>query len=311
MSYNLIKDITVVNKTVCSSRQIKYIVIHYTGNITDTARANANYFKAVNRGASAHYFIDDNYCYQVVEDKDVAWAVGRNYGSNNMFGKVTNNNSISIEMCSTNGSISDATFNNTVTLTKLIMNKYNIAASNVVRHYDVCSKKCPGWNGWSTGNGNSDLWNKFKSLLLEKSATISSVSNVTTTSSNKNYPYYRGHVQGIGWDSVKSAGEIAGTTGKGLRMEAIKIDYPEASISAKAHIQSIGDIDYGVINSSTVIGTTGKGLRMEAIYLKGPIQARVHIQSMGWMEWQNMTTGKWLGTKGKSLRLEAIQIKRL
>ena len=27
-----------------SSRSVKYVVIHYTGNSADTARANANYF---------------------------------------------------------------------------------------------------------------------------------------------------------------------------------------------------------------------------------------------------------------------------
>ena len=37
------------------SRNIKYIVMHYTGNSSDTAKANANYFHSGSRGASAHY----------------------------------------------------------------------------------------------------------------------------------------------------------------------------------------------------------------------------------------------------------------
>lgn len=166
--YQLIRGLSLVNRTPTSGRAIKYIVIHYTGNATDTAKSNANYFRTVNRGASAHYFVDKTTVYQVVEDKDIAWAVGRNYGSNNLFGVVTNGNSISIEMCSDGGKIADATFDNTVELTKSLMARYGILASNVYRHWDVCSKQCPGWVGWGTRAGdNSNLWNKFKSSLVE------------------------------------------------------------------------------------------------------------------------------------------------
>ena len=110
---------------------------------------------------------------------------------------------------------------------------------------------------------------------------------------------------------VQHNGGTAGTTGRALRMEAVKIDYPGVDIYAKAHIQGIGDVDYGKINSDTVIGTTGQGKRLEAIYLNGNIQFRVHIQKSGWTEWVSAYGGKWLGTKGKALRLEAIEIKRL
>lgn len=168
MSYVLFKYITDVNKTVKASRTIKYIVVHYTGNKTDTAKNNAAYFKSVNRNASAHYFVDKNTVYQSVEDKDVAWSVGKNYGNNNLFGVVTNDNSINIEMCSDNGVIANATFNNTVELVKSLMNKYKISVENVYRHYDICSKQCPGWTGW-TGNDTS-LWNKFKSSLATTAA---------------------------------------------------------------------------------------------------------------------------------------------
>ena len=168
MAYKMLKNITAVNKIVTGGRTIKYIVVHYTGNETDRAESNANYFKNVNRGSSAHYFVDSTTVVQVVEDKDVAWAVGKNYGSNNLFGTVTNNNSISIEMCSTGSKIADATFNNTVELTKQLMKKYNIPASNVYRHFDVCSKQCPGWAGWGTRAGdNGSLWTKFKNAITQ------------------------------------------------------------------------------------------------------------------------------------------------
>lgn len=135
------KDLTRVNYTRGNAGR-KYIVIHYTGNITDTAKGNANYFRDTDRGASAHYFVDKNAIYQVVSDEDTAWAVGRNFGSNNLFGRCNNNNSISIEMCSDGGRIAPETLQNTIDLTKHLMIKFNIPASNVVRHYDVCSKQC-------------------------------------------------------------------------------------------------------------------------------------------------------------------------
>lgn len=165
MAYKLIQNFTKVNFTKGNSGR-KYIVIHYTGNKTDKATSNGNYFKNANRGASAHYFVDDTTVVQVVSENDTAWAVGRNYGSNNLFGKCTNSNSISIEMCSTNGRISDATYQNTVALVKSLMKKYNIDAAHVVRHWDVCSKSCPGWTGWGANGCDASIWNQFKKDIV-------------------------------------------------------------------------------------------------------------------------------------------------
>ena len=185
MSYKLVKNLTTVNYTKGNSGR-KYIVIHYTGNKTDSALANANYFKSVNRGSSAHYFVDKTSVYQVVSDDDTAWAVGKNYGSNNLFGKCTNKNSISIEMCSNDGKIHGDTYKNTVELTKKLMKKYNIPASNVVRHYDVCSKICPGWNGW-TGLDTS-IWKKFKKDISSKSTTSSTNPTPSSTTNKESKP---------------------------------------------------------------------------------------------------------------------------
>lgn len=183
MAYTLYKDITTVNRTIMTNKTNKYIVIHYTGNKTDTAKNNATYFKSVNRNASAHYFVDKTSVYQVVDDKDAAWSIGKNYGSNNLFNIVKNNNSINIEMCSDNGTIANETFNNTVALTKTLMKKYNIPVSNVYRHFDICSKNCPGYNGWI--GSNVSLWNKFKDEIA------STVAPSTTSSSSVVSDLYR------------------------------------------------------------------------------------------------------------------------
>lgn len=178
---NITQNLTTVNYSK-GGKTKKYIVIHYTGNKSDTAHGNANYFKNVKRGASAHYFVDETSIYQVVKDTDTAWAVGKNYGRNNLFGTVTNANSISIEMCSTNGKIADATYKNTVELCRYLMNKHSIPVSHVYRHWDVCSKICPGWNGWGANGCDVSIWNQFKSDIANGSVSVPNT--VNSTSSN-------------------------------------------------------------------------------------------------------------------------------
>ena len=64
-------------------------------------------------------------------------------------------------------------------LAKMIMKKFNIPIENVVRHYDITGKLCPGLLGWNdevlydknTGKrisgavNNSKEWEKFKEKL--------------------------------------------------------------------------------------------------------------------------------------------------
>lgn len=153
------------NFTKLKSKVNKFIVVHYTGNKTDKAINNAKYFNACNRGASAHLLVDDTSIIQIVEFSNAAWSVGKLYNKSKarLWGVCTNSNSINIEMCSTNGVITEATKQNTIELVKYLMNEFNIPASNVVRHYDVCGKLCPGWNGWS--GSNETIWNDFKNQL--------------------------------------------------------------------------------------------------------------------------------------------------
>ena len=83
---------------------IKYIVIHFTGNKGDTALNNCKYFQSANRHASAHCFVDGSgTVYKSVSLKRVAWSVGgfysRKNGAGSFYKKCTNANSLSIEMC--------------------------------------------------------------------------------------------------------------------------------------------------------------------------------------------------------------------
>lgn len=110
---------------------------------------------------------------------------------------------------------------------------------------------------------------------------------------------------------MHKSGEIAGTVGKSLRVEALKIDYPGHNVYAKAHIQGIGWKDYGLINSNTVIGTVGQVRRLECLCLDGSFRYRLHLQHSGWTAWTKADGVATLGTVGQALRIEAIQLEEL
>lgn len=143
-----------------SSRQgsdIEYLIFHYTGNKGDTALNNAKYFNACNRNASAHFFVDDENIYQVVNLNNSAWAVGDGKGA---YG-ILNRNSVSIEMCcNSEGFISETTEANALELGKYLMDLYGIDLDHVIRHYDASRKICPNWT-----NNNWERWLNFKSKL--------------------------------------------------------------------------------------------------------------------------------------------------
>lgn len=118
---------------------------------------------------------------------------------------------------------------------------------------------------------------------------------------------YRSHIQKDGWQEWKRDGEVSGTTGEKKRLEAIQIDFNK-EVYAKAHIQTLGWVDYGKITKDTVIGTTGKQKRLECLCLKGDFKYRVHIQGSGWTCWTEADGVCTLGSVGQKLRIEAIEI---
>lgn len=152
--------------------RIRYIVIHYCGS-TGTARDNAEYLAEGKRSASAHYFVGhDGKIWQSVEDVNIAWHCG---AKTYRHPECRNANSIGIEMCTkTTSSTSiadknwyfeDATVAAAIALTKELMDKYNIPAENVLRHYDVTGKACPAPYVYNTGR---HTWEAFQAAIAMK-----------------------------------------------------------------------------------------------------------------------------------------------
>jgi hypothetical protein len=111
------------------------------------------------------------------------------------------------------------------------------------------------------------------------------------------------------------SGSVCGTTGQGLRLEAIQFEYTgRGRIEARGHVQNKGWM--GWTQAGGVIGTTGQALRLEALEFRfvseggaraPEFEVMVHLQNTGW----TLPAGfdATIGTTGQARRLEAIRVK--
>lgn len=167
---------TKYNFTSLSNKDNRYIVIHYVG-AESSAKNNATYFANNKLKSSAHYFVDEKSIWQSVRDKDMAWHCGgglQGSGGHSFYKKCTNYNSIGIEMCCKKNSsgqwyFEDGTVDNTVDLTRYLMEKYNIPIERVIRHYDVTGKNCPA------PYVDEQEWAKFKSKLGQEDTEMTEI----------------------------------------------------------------------------------------------------------------------------------------
>lgn len=155
-----------------TASQIKYLVLHYTGNDGDSDVGNGEFFSNTVVKASAHYFVDDDSVTRSVPDLRVAWAVGGakwadcgKTGGGTMYRIVTNSNSISVELCDVEKDgvyrASEETIANAIELCRDLMRKYHIPIQNVYRHFDVTGKHCPAYMM------DAAAWQNFKDRLEE------------------------------------------------------------------------------------------------------------------------------------------------
>ena len=174
-----------------------------------------------------------------------------------------------------------------------------------------------------------------RSGLIQVTASHASNTNYKITGT-VNVPYTtpgltissQAHVQNIGWMSEVSNGNVLGTFGRSLRVEAIRMFMVNntgyaGGISYSTHVENIGWMNAVSIatpgNNNTKYqggdaGTSGRSLRMEAftMELTGELASyydiyyRAHVQNIGWLGWAS--NGARVGSAGMSLRMEALQI---
>lgn len=143
-----------------------------------------------------------------------------------------------------------------------------------------------------------------------------------------NVPFvsYQTHIENLGWEAEdiglewKHDGAMSGTSGRGLRLEGIKIKIENDTnlgIQYQTHIQNVGwevDAGKGWKENGEMSGTKGLGYRLEAIQMsltgdndnKFDLYYQVHAQNMGWLGWAK--NGESAGTAGYGYRLEGIRI---
>ena len=195
---------------------------------------------------------------------------------------------------------------------------------DIANYYDIYYRVHIANIGWTSWTSNGEIAGSLGYNYQIEALQVQVVSKGTTVSGAGTAYYekpasitYQSHVQNIGWQKVKNNGQTSGTTGKSLRVEALKIYLDtgiySGNIKYQAHVQNIGW--QNAVTNGKISGTTGKSLRVEAIkiWLTGDIANyydiyyRVHVENIGWTAWTS--NGEAAGSAGYSYRMEAIQIK--
>ena len=208
-----------------------------------------------------------------------------------------------------------------IRLTGEIADKYNI-------FYCVHAQNL-GWLNWAKNGeasgtaGYSYRLEAISILLLPKEQTQKPYKpmpqKLPGAQDGNYYPLvsYKTHVQNIGWQDYVKDGELAGTTGRSLRLEGLKIKLEDqeykGDIVYKTHVENIGW--QKPVKNDAMAGTQGKSLRLEAVTidLTGEmaehynVYYRTHVQNIGWTGWAK--NGAKCGSEGKALRLEGLEVK--
>ena len=147
-----------------SLKQIKGIVIHYTGNPGSSAKGNRDYFESLKdtkvTKASSHFIVGlDGEIIQCVPTAEIAYA------SNNR-----NKDTISIEVChpDESGKFTEQTYTSLVHLTAWLCNRAGLTSEDLIRHYDVTGKICPKYYV-----EHEDAWVKLKEDVMQKMQVLS------------------------------------------------------------------------------------------------------------------------------------------
>ena len=132
---------------------------------------------------------------------------------------------------------------------------------------------------------------------------------------------YSAHVSNIGWMGAVAGGGVAGTTGRGLPLEALRLVLSDAStgeplgadaISVEAHVSNVGW--QAAVGNGGTAGTTGRSRAVEAlrVRLSGELSARytvwyrVHSAEFGWLGWA--CDGADAGSAGYGRAVQAVQV---
>ena len=163
------------SKSTRSSKNIKYVIIHYTGMQSEIASVKR--LKNPKYKVSCHYLINrKGLIVQMVEDRYVAWHAGKSKWKKTIN---LNKNSIGIELVNKGHKFGYQRFSNTqitslIKFFKILKKKYSIKKENFLGHSDISPlrKVDPGekfpWKKLSDHNLGAWFKKSRKKIPLEK-----------------------------------------------------------------------------------------------------------------------------------------------
>ena len=169
-----------------NKKKIKYIVYHYTGMRSENKAIKR--LTDLNSNVSCHYFIKRNgQIILMVPELYEAWHAGKSNWKKDI---ALNKKSLGIEISNKGHQFGYEKFSkNQITslikLSKYLIKKYNIKASNILGHSDIAfeRKKDPGEKfPWDyLARKKIGIWHKMKELKLKKvrSKKISNIEMIT------------------------------------------------------------------------------------------------------------------------------------
>lgn len=179
-----------------------------------------------------------------------------------------------------------------------------------------------GWLGWaSNGQSAGSIGYNYNAEALEiavvAKGTAAPGDTTTPLKTKAETVSYQAHVENVGWQDAVSAGSTAGTTGRSLAIEALKVSMANqttsGSIQCNLHCANIGW--QGWKSDGVVGGTVGQARQTEAVQIRltGALEAkydiyyRAHSAEFGWLDWAK--NGETAGTEGYGYSMQAVQIK--
>lgn len=296
---------TITQKFISQNRSYAVLnaigtVLHETADPGATDENEFNYFNSGYRGASAHAFVDFDSITQTVPWNEQAWHAG----------STANSSFIGIELCHYDDAarfqqVWDRAVWLFAWLHVNVIKNTAINMNTLMSHAEVSEK----WHETDHMDPISYFAQFGKSVDDFRNAVQQEVNKMLNGSASITYS---AHVQNVGWQAPVKDGAVAGTEGKGLRMEAIAISYDgPGNIIIDGHVQYVGW--QAPRNNGEVIGTIGRSLRLEAIKIRLEntpgyhVEYQAHVQNIGWQPW--VRDGAVAGTTGQGLRLEAVKIR--
>lgn len=193
--------------------------------------------------------------------------------------------------------------------------------------YDIwyrCFDSKKGWLGWACNGADAgatisgSFLKTVEVRIVSKGGGAPGITDgafVSDTSADCAHVVYQAHSANRGWSPSVFDGQVTGTTGQSLSLQALNVSLSgvddDSQIEARAHVANIGWQEW---RSSGYIGTVGQGLAIQALELRlngslanqYDIYYRVHSAGYGWLGWAK--NGDSAGTTGLNIQIEAVQI---